>query len=162
VVVDGVAIAAGDAAPHGRVERLAAAVAAPSFRREIGPVYRFARFGYAVDGRHDENERAGVEGVLDLALVGIRDADAGHRFGVRTRAPHARHRAPVVLIVLHLGPDEVIAGVRHGAVSRRVGGAEQRAAGDLAALHHLQLDRVPDLGSLRRVEGAAVLPRAGS
>jgi hypothetical protein len=47
--------------------------------------------------------------MLDLALVGKSDAGAGHGLRVRTRPPHTRRRLPVALIVLHLGPDEVVA-----------------------------------------------------
>ena len=83
--------------------------------------------------------------MLDLTLVGIGDADPGNGLGVRTGPPHSRNGAPVVRIVLHLGPDEVVSGIGHRAVRRRISGAEHRAAGDLAALHHLQLDRIPDL-----------------
>ena len=96
--------------------------------------------------------------VLDLALVGVGDAHARHRLGVRARAPQARGRFPVALVVLHLGPDEVVAGVGHRAVGRGVAGAEERAAGHLAALHHLQLHRIPDLRAGRRVERRPVLP----
>ena len=47
--------------------------------------------------------------MLNLALVGVRHARAGHGLGVRARAPHARDLIPVALVVLHLGPDEVVA-----------------------------------------------------
>ena len=159
VVVDRVAIAAWHVAPHSRIERLPAAVAAAAERRKVGPVARLNRLGLRVDRRHDDDQRAGVKRVLDFALVGVGDAYAGHGLGVRTRAPHARDRFPVPIVVLHLGPDEVVAGIGHRAVGCRVGGAEQRAAGYFPTLHQLQLDRIPDLRALRRVEGAAVFPR---
>jgi len=60
--------------------------------------------------------------------------------------------------MLLLGPDEVVAGIGHGAVGFRIGGAEQRAAHDFLPLHHLELDRVPDLGAGRRVPGVTVFP----
>src|SRR5438445_2049989 len=60
VLVDRVAIAAGHAAPHPAVERLAAAVAAPAEGWEVGPVAGLDGFGFRVDGRHDNDERAGV------------------------------------------------------------------------------------------------------
>ena len=99
--------------------------------------------------------------MLNLALVGVGDAHARHRLRVRTGAPHPRGRLPIAIVVLHLGPDEVVARVRHRAIRRRIGRAEQRAAGDLPALHHLDLDRIPDFRSRRRVEGRSVLPGSG-
>src|SRR5262249_50397416 len=60
--------------------------------------------------------------------------------------------------VLHLGPDEVVARVRHGAIGARVSGSAHRAAGHLAALHQLELDRVPDLGARRWIERRPVFP----
>jgi hypothetical protein len=61
--------------------------------------------------------------------------------------------------VLHLRPDEVVTRIGHGAVGRRIGAAEERATRHLAALHHLELDRVPDLRARGRVERRTVLPR---
>ena len=116
------------------------------------------RLLHGVDRRHDDHQRAGVERVLDLALVGVGDAHARHRLGVRAGPPHPRRRLPVALVVLHLGPDEVVAGVGHRAVGGRIGRAEDRAAGDLAALLHLQLHRVPDLARRPAIERRAVLP----
>src|SRR6185312_6514188 len=71
VLVDRVAIAAGHAAPHIRIERLSAAVAALAERREVGPVASGLPFLDGVDGWDHDDERAGVERVLDLALISI-------------------------------------------------------------------------------------------
>ena len=60
--------------------------------------------------------------------------------------------------MLHLGPDEVIAGIGHGAIDLGIGGGEHRAAHHLAALHHLDLGRIPDLGARRRIPGMTILP----
>src|SRR5271166_3288781 len=95
--------------------------------------------------------------MLDLALVGVSHADAGHRFGMRTGLPHAAYRFPVALVVLHLSPDKVVAGVGHGAVGFWCIGAVDGAAGNRFALHHLDHDGIPDLG-VGRTEGGAVLP----
>src|SRR3954462_1930131 len=64
--------------------------------------------------------------------------------------------------MLHLGPDEVVARIRHRAVDLWVGGVENRPAGHFAALHHLQLYRIPDLAAGGRIERTAVLPRVGA
>ena len=159
VVVDGVSISARHAAPHRGVERLAPAVAAAAERGEVGPVGRLACFLNGVYRRHDDDQRARIERVLDLAFVGVGHAHTRNRLGIRTGPPHTRNGLPVVLIVLHLGPDEVVAGIGHGAVRRGIGGAEQRSSRHLAAARHLQLHRIPDLSAGRRIERITVLPR---
>ncbi len=107
------------------------------------------------------DERAGVERMLNLALIGVGHAHAGNRLRVRAGAPHACDRLPVMLIVLHLRPDEVVTGIRHGAVGGGIGGAEKRAAGHLAALHQLEPHRIPEPGARRRIERGPVLPGGG-
>ncbi len=152
------AVPTGHAAPHRRIERLSAAVAAAAERREVRPVARLDRLFDRVDRRHDDDQGTGVERMLDLALVRVGDAHAGHRLGVRAGRPHAADAFPRAHVVLHLGPDEVVAGVGHRAVGGRIGGAEDRAAGHLAPLLHLQLHGVPDLRPGRRIECRTVLP----
>ena len=159
VVVDGLPVAARHAAPHGAVKRLTAAVAALAERREIRPVPRGDRFLDGVDGRHDEDERTGIERMLLFTFVGVRDAHAGHGLRVRTRPPHVRDFLPVVGVVLHLGPDEVVARVRERAVCRRIARREERPARHLLPRHQLQLHGIPDLRSRRRIPRGAVLPR---
>jgi hypothetical protein len=60
--------------------------------------------------------------------------------------------------VLHLGPDEVIAGIRHGAISLGTVGTKYRSASHLFAFHHLDHHRIPDLGIRRRIERRPVFP----
>src|SRR5262245_45076677 len=83
--------------------------------------------------------------MLDLAFICIGHSDAGYRFGVRASLPHFGDVLPVARIVLHFRPDEVVAGVRHGAVSGGIRRGEDRSARYLLALHHLNLHRIPDL-----------------
>src|SRR5262249_37557573 len=78
---------------------------------------------------------------------------------VRTGAPHARDSFPIARTVLHLGPDEVVTGVGHRAVSGWISRVKHGAARDLAALLQLELDRVPNgLRGRGRRERATVLP----
>src|SRR5262249_19816740 len=84
------------------------------------------------------------------------DARARHRLGARAAGPRLHGIVPGRGRVLHLGPDEVVARVRHRAIGGPVGGTAHRAAGHLAALHHLDLDRVPDLGAGRPIEPGPV------
>ena len=99
--------------------------------------------------------------MLDFALIGVGDADAGDGLGVRAGRPHAADGLPIALIVLHLGPDKVVARVGHGAVGFRRVGAVDGAASDRLAAHHFKHDRVPDLG-VGSVESVTVLPMGGS
>src|SRR6202022_3590134 len=97
-------------------------LAALAERWEHGPVPRgFSLFDGADRGNHD-HQRTIIHRVLDFAFIGVGHAPARDRFGGRTRLPHAGDRAPVARVVLHLGPDEVIAGIRHRAVSFRTVG----------------------------------------
>ena len=162
VVVDGLAVAAGNVAPNRGVERLTATVAAFAKRGEIGPVARRDGFGNGIDGGNHNHEGACIGGALFFAFIGVGYAHARHSLGVGAGTPHARHLAPVVLVVLHFGPDEIVTGVGHGAVGGRISGAEDGAAGDFTALHHFELHRIPDFRTCGRVEGRAVLPCSGS
>src|SRR5207237_4507091 len=105
-----------DAAVHQWTECRAAAIAAPSKWREVGPVARRGRFWDVIDGRHDDDQRAGIGGVLDFLFVGVRDPRARDRFRIGTCRPHLRHFRPVFLVMLHLGPDEAVARIRDGAL----------------------------------------------
>ncbi len=132
--------------PHiARIEALPAALAALAEWREVRPVARGGRFLHRIDCRDDNDERAGVGGTLNFALVGIRDARARNGLGVRARAPHPCRMRPVAIVMLHFGPDEVVTGIRHRAVGERVGGAEYRAPGDAAAGLQLRLHWIPEL-----------------
>ncbi len=96
--------------------------------------------------------------MLDLFLVGVRDAHAGNCARIGASAPHLGYLIPGGRGVLHLGPDEVIAGAGDGAIDAGVGDIEQRATGDFLTRHQLGFDRIPELGAGRRVESRSVLP----
>ena len=55
---------------------------------------------------NDDDQRAGIGCVLDFAFVGVGDARA--RTALRRDVRHMR-RLPIVIAVLHLGPEVVIA-----------------------------------------------------
>ena len=152
VVVPGLPVAARHLVPQ-LAGSLPAAGAAPADGREVGPVDRGLRLFDAVDGRDHDDQRAHVGGVLDLTLVGIGHARAG---GCRSRtgAPHPGDLLPRDGLVLHLDPDEVVAGRGHRAVGARVGGAH-RAADHRPAGHELGFGRVPDLGGFAVGQGEA-------
>src|SRR5262249_16219795 len=158
VVVDRVAVAARHAAPHVLVEGLAATVASPAERWKVRPIPRFNRLFDAVHGGDDDPQPTGVERVLNLALVRVGHSNARNRLRLRTGTPHSGSGLPVALVVLHLGPDEVVAGVSHGTVSGGIGRAEERSAGHLSALLQLELHRIPNLRVFGWVEGRSVLP----
>ena len=162
------AVAARHAAPHRGVETLTAALAALAEGREVRPVARVERFLHGIDGWHDDDERTCVGGALNFALVRVGDARARNGLRVRASAPHPRGLVPVAIVVLHLGPDVVVAGVGHCAIGERIRRAEHGAAGHFAALLQLQLHRIPELRALlargilrsvfprRRVDSAGV------
>src|SRR4029079_11055570 len=77
----------------------------------------------------------------------------------RAGPPHAGDLLPVTRVVLHFSPDEVVAGIRHRAICRRIGGAQESTARQLGALLHLEPHRIPNLRGRRRIECRAVLPR---
>ena len=158
IVVDGVAIAAGNIAPHVGIERVAAAEAALAERREIGPIPGRDRFLDGVDGRDDEHQRAGIERMLDLEFVRVWHPRAGNRLGVRAGPPRHGGLVPCGRRMLHLGPDEVVSGIGHGAIGARIGRRDHGAADQLAALHQLDLRGIPNLGARRRIESGAVFP----
>ena len=158
IVINSVAITARNIAPHCGIECLAASIAAFSQRRKVSPVSRFDRFLEGIHRGYNHNEGASVDRMLDFAFVRVRNADAWNSFRRRTGAPHAGNGAPIALIVLHLGPDKVVTRVCHRTIDRRIRGVEERTAGDFAALHHLELNGIPDLRSLWGVPGLAVLP----
>src|SRR5262245_21216488 len=158
VVVDRVAISAGYVTPHCCLKGLAAAVTASAKRREVGPVPCFDRFFDRVYGRHHDHESTSVQRMLNLPLVGVSYAHARNSFCCRACTPHTRDGSPVMLIVLHLSPDEVVSRVSHRAICGRICGTEQRAPGNLATLHHLELHRIPNLRSLRSIECRPVRP----
>src|SRR5438128_12057155 len=80
VVIDRVPIAAWDIAPHCCVESLTAAIATPSQRREVRPVARFDGFFNGIHCRHDDNERSGIERMLNLALIRVAHTHAWNSF----------------------------------------------------------------------------------
>src|SRR5207244_139680 len=116
IVVDGVAIAARNSAPHSGLECLPAAVAASSEWRKIGPVAGLDRFFDSIHRRHYNNESAGIQRVLNLTFVRICDAHAWNSFRGWARTPHPGYSRPVALIVLHLRPDEVVTCICHRAI----------------------------------------------
>ena len=96
--------------------------------------------------------------MLDFAFVGIGHTHTWNSFGVRAAAPHPRDGFPIARAVLHLGPDEIVARVGHGAIGGRISRAEYRTTGYFLAPHHLQLHGVPDVRVRRRIEGRSVFP----
>ena len=85
IIVDRRAITTRNSAPHRSVKSLAAAIAAPAQRGEVGPVPRGDRLFDGVNGWHDDHQSAGVCRVLDLPLVGIGEAHARNGLGMRCR-----------------------------------------------------------------------------
>src|SRR5262249_49062768 len=158
VVVDRVAISAGYITPHCSLKSLAAAVTAPTKRREVGPVTSFDGFFDRVYRRHHDDESTGIQRMLNFTLVCISDTNAGDGFCCRACAPHTRDSLPVMLIVLHLSPDEVVSRVSHRAIRSRICCTEQRTAGNFATLHHLEFYRIPDFRPLRSIKCRTVLP----
>ena len=69
-----------------------------------------------IHGGHHEDQRAVVERVLDLLLVGVRHTHAGNGARIGTLPPHLRGLIPGGRRVLHLRPDEVVAGIGQRAV----------------------------------------------
>src|SRR4030095_10743165 len=98
---------------------------------------------------------------LGLLLIGVGKTHAGDRLRVRTGLPRAHDRIPHRWRMLHFGPGEVVAGVRHGAVGLWIGDADDSAADNLAALHQFDLGGIPELGSGWRIEGRTVFPLRG-
>ena len=92
IVVDRLAVAAGNAAPHRGIEGRPAALAARSHRREVRPLHASPRLLLGVHCRNDEHERATVERVLDLLLVLIGDRTPGTAFACG-QVCHARTTA---------------------------------------------------------------------
>ncbi len=158
VVVDRIAITARDAAPHVRIESIPAAEAALAERRKIGPVSRRDRLFHCIHGRNHDDQRARIEGMLNLKLVRVGDPRPRNCLRVRTGPPRLSGLIPGRVGVLHLGPDEVVSGIRHGAVGARIDAGRDRAANQFAPGHQLDLGRVPYLGPRRRGKSIAVFP----
>src|SRR5262249_49071896 len=147
--------------PHGCIKSLPAAVAPSSERWKVSPVSSFDCFFDSIDGRHDDDERTGIQRMLDFAFVRVCDAHTWNSFGVGTRSPHSRDGVPIAGIVLHLRPYEVVSRVGHRAVDRRIGRVEECAARNFAALGYFKLHGIPYFRALRRIERSPVLPGCG-
>src|SRR6266481_3416671 len=158
VVVDGVPVAAGHVTPHVRIEGKPAAETALTQRRKIGPVARRNRLFHGVYGWDDDDQCPCIESMLNLKLIRIRHARSRHRFGIWAGPPRLADLVPGVVGVLHLGPDKVVPGVRHGAVSGRIDPGRHGAAHKFAAGQKLDLGWIPHLGPGRRRKSVAVLP----
>src|SRR5881397_3721355 len=90
------------------------------------------------------NKCSGVERMLYFALIGVGHAHTRNSFRVGACTPHSPDCAPVTGIVLHFGPDKVLTGICHRTINSGIGGVEERTACDFSALHHLDLDQIPD------------------
>ena len=60
--------------------------------------------------------------------------------------------------MLHLGPDKIVTRVCHRTINSGIGRVEERAAGDFAARHHFELDRIPNLRFLGSIESVSIFP----
>src|SRR3954468_19223853 len=138
VGVDGVA-----GAPQARRLHLARAAVAPRPGVRVVAVadrilrehHRVARLLDRVDHRDDDPEGARVGGLLDVALVGGRDAHEGNAARFGDRLDQLLRLTPGERAVLHLDPDEVdpLAGLLRDLQVR----ADDRVAEDLFAFLQL-------------------------
>src|SRR5215472_4366033 len=120
IVIDGVAVAARHIPPHIRIESSPAAETALTQRRKVSPVSCRHRLFHGIY-RWDYNDQcSSVERVLDLKLIRIRHAHSRDGLRVWTGPPRLPNLVPGVVRVLHLGPDEVVSSIRHGAISARI------------------------------------------
>src|SRR5882762_7963011 len=123
VVIGGLAIV-------GPVKRavLAVALAAPAFGRIFGPLHRRLSLLHCVDCGNNNSQSAEVRRLLDVALRRVRHANEGHRRGSPAGPNHSSYVLEREGAVLHLDPQEIVPGVRHGAVHigvwREDGGAK--------------------------------------
>src|SRR5205823_4216690 len=99
------------------VKRLATAVTASTERREVRPVARFDGFFDSINGRYDHDQRARIECMLNLAFIGVGDANARHSLRCWASSPHASNGFPIARIMLHLRPDEIVSGIGHRAIN---------------------------------------------
>src|SRR5690606_36770694 len=111
---------------------------------EHGPLYGFGCFFCSVDRGNHNDHGACVHGTLELALGGFSDTNARDGRSIGAFTIHRSNRFPVGLLVLHFDPDEVVAGVSHGAVNARIVRANG-AAEDVLTGKQLLLGGVPDL-----------------
>src|SRR5262249_34469382 len=126
IVIDGVAVAARHIPPHIRIESSPAAETALTQRRKVGPVSCRHRLFHGIY-RWDYNDQcSSVERVLDLKLIRIRHAHSRDGLRVWTGPPSLPNLVPGIVRVLHLGPDEVISSIRHGAISARIDAGRYR------------------------------------